>query len=346
MAYRLEDLAEQTGTKLIGDSSVRIEGIGSLDKATSGQITFLTDRRYRDRLERTRASAVLLRSDDKDFCKLPMLVGDNPYLAFAVLSQLFWRRPSPQPGVHPSAVVAADARLGKGVVVGPGAVVAAGVEIGAGCVIGANCNVGEACTLGENCRLSANVTLEHDVHLGNEVLIHPGVVVGADGFGFAEDRGAWVKILQHGRVVIGDRVEIGANTTIDRGAIDDTVIEEGVKIDNQVQIAHNVRIGAHTAIAGCTGIAGSTTIGRYCRIGGAAGIGDHITICDKVTIAGMASVNASIREPGFYASSPPLEPYRDWLKNSARFKRLDSVAKRLRRLEQAAIIRRKDGKRS
>ncbi len=344
MAYRLEDLAERTGTKLIGDSNVRIEGIGSLGKATSGQITFLTDRRYRDRLEHTRASAVLLGNDDKAFCKLPMLVGDNPYLAFAVLSQLFWRKPRPRPGVHPSAIVAAGAEVGEDAVIGPGVVIAAGVKIGARCVIESNCVVGEGCTLGEDCRLSANVTLEHDVHLGDDVLIHPGAVIGADGLGFAEDKGAWVKIVQHGRVVIGDRVEIGANTTIDRGAIDDTVIEEGVKMDNQVQIAHNVRIGAHTAIAGCAGIAGSTTIGRYCRIGGAAGIGDHLTICDKVTIAGMASVNVSIREPGFYASSPPLEPHRDWLRNSARFKQLDSIAKRLRRLEQAAA-RRKDGKR-
>lgn len=345
MAYRLEDLAERTGTKLIGDSDVRIEGIGSLGKATSGQITFLTDRRYRDQLGRTRASAVLLRNDDKDFCKLPMLVGDNPYLAFAVLSQLFWRRPRPPPGVHPSAVVSADAGIGEGAAVGAGAVVAAGAELGARCVIGPNCSVGEDCTLGEDCRLAANVTLEHDVHLGRGVLVHPGAVIGADGFGFAEDKGAWIKIVQRGRVVIGDHVEIGANTTIDRGAIDDTIIEEGVKIDNQVQIAHNVRIGAHTAIAGCTGIAGSTKIGRYCRIGGAAGIGDHLTICDKVTIAGMASVNVSIREPGFYASSPPLEPYREWLKNSARFKRLGALARRMQRLERAAT-KREDDKRS
>ncbi len=336
MAYRLEELAERTGAELIGDPALPIEGVGSLAGAVPGQIAFLNNPRYREQLGRTRASAVLVRPADQDLCELPRLVCAEPYVAFALLSQLFWQRPRPAAGVHATAVVAANSQLGAGVSVGPGAVIAAGAVLGEDCVIGPNCAIGEGCTLGNRCRLGANVVLEHDAHLGDDVLIHPGAVIGADGFGFANDKGTWVKILQHGRVVIGDCVEVGANTTIDRGAIDDTVIEEGVKIDNQVQIAHNVRIGAHTAIAGCVGIAGSTSIGRHCRIGGAAGVSDHLTICDHVTVAAMTTVNASIKKAGFYASNAPLEPHRDWLRSTARIKQLDLFAKRLRRLERAA----------
>ncbi len=337
MAYTLDELAAHTGAELSGDPDIAIAGIGSLAAAAPGQIACLNNPRYREQLKLTRASAVLLRREDRELCKLPSLVCADPHVAFARLSQLFWQRPRPEPGVHASAVVADDSRLGAGVAVGPGAVVGAGTVVGADGVIGPNCTLGEGCTLGERCHLSAGVVLAHGVRLGNDVLIHAGAVVGADGFGFADDHGVWVKILQHGGVVVGDNVEIGANTTIDRGAIDDTVIEEGVKIDNQVQIAHNVRIGAHTAIAGCVGIAGSTTVGRHCRIGGAAGLGDHLTICDRVTIAGMTAVNASIRKAGFYASSAPLEPYRDWLRNAARIKQLDRLARRVRRLEKTAV---------
>lgn len=320
VAYKLGQLAEWAGAELVGDPEISIDGVGALTEAAPGQIAFLNDPRLRSRLRDTRASAVLVQRKDRGLCAGPppaLLVCDNPRVAFAILSRRFRRLPEPAPGVHASAVVADDARFG------------------ADCVVGPNCTIGSGCVLGARCRLVANVALGHDVHLGDDVLVHPGAVIGADGFGFAIDGGRWVKIEQLGRVVIGDDVEIGANATIDRGAIGDTVIEEGVKIDNQVQIAHNVRIGAHTAIAGCAGIAGSTVIGRHCRIGGAAGIGDHLEICDGVTIAGMAAVNVSIRKPGFYASSAPLEPHRSWLRNSARIKQLDALARRLRRLEKA-----------
>ena len=334
MAYRLEELAERTGAELIGEADIPIQGIGSLLNATPGQIAFLSDRRHKKQLKNTRASAIIVGHDDRKSCDLPRLICDDPYLVFASLSQLFWRPPLSVPGIHATAVVAEDCQLDAGVSVGANTVFDIGVKVGKDCVIGANCTIGAGCVLGARCRLAAGVVLEHGVRLGDDVIIHSNVVIGCDGFGFAEDRGRWKKIAQCGSVVIGNQVEIGANTTIDRGAIDDTIIEEGVKIDNQVQVAHNVRIGAHTAIAGCTGIAGSTTIGKYCRIGGAVGIAGHLTICDHVTLAGMAAVSAGIDEPGLYASAPPLEPYRDWLKNKARIKQLDRMAKRLQRLEQ------------
>ena len=334
MAYRLDELAARTGSELVGDPGTLIEGIGSLARAVPGQLAFLNSYRYCGQLKNTRASAIALRHKDRALCALPMLVCDDPYVAFARLSQIFWQRPHPAPGVHATAVVADGSRLGSNVSIGPGSMVAVGTTIGDDCVVGPGCMIGENCTLGEHCRLLANVVLEHDVSLGADVLIHPGAVIGADGFGFADDKGVWIKISQHGRVVVGDNVEIGANTTIDRGTIDDTVIEEGVKIDNQVQIAHNVRVGSHTAIAGCAGIAGSTTIGRHCRIGGAAGVAEHLTICDRVTIAAMTAVNISIDKAGFYASSAPVEPYRSWLRNSVRIKQLDQLSKRVQRLEK------------
>ena len=336
MEYRLDELAERTGAKLVGDPGTLIKGIGSLTGAVPGQLTFLSHRRYREHLKKTRASAAVVHHDDSGECALPMLVCNNPYLAFARLSQVFWQPPRAEPGVHATAVVADGSRLGKGASVGPGAVVGTGTVVGDDCVIGPNCVLGEDCTLGKRCRLEAGAVLGRGVSLGDDVLIYSGAVIGADGFGFADDEGAWVKIMQRGGVVIGNGAEIGANTTIDRGALDDTVIGEGVKIDNQVQIAHNVRVGAHTAIAGCAGVGGSTVIGRHCRIGGGVGIADHVTICDHVTVGGMSCVTASIREAGVYASCVPLSPYRNWLRNMATLKQLAPLAKRVQRLERKA----------
>ena len=339
MAHKLGDLAKKIGAELIGDPNISIEGIGSIPKATPGQITFFSDTRYQKQLIDTRASAVVMRHEDTALCELPKLACDNPYVAFAILSQIFVQIPLPKWLVHPAAVVADDCKLGKDVSIGPGTFIDYGVTIGDGCVIGPNCVIGRHCKIGNQCRLNSNVVLEHDVCLGNNGLIHSGAVIGSDGFGFADNKkGEWLKIFHKGRVIIGNHVEIGSNTTIDRGAVDDTEIGEGVKIDNQVQIAHNVCIGAYTMIAGCVGVAGSTTIGSHCCIGGAAGIGDHLKICDHVIIAGMTTVAASIDKPGFYASSTPIEPHNKWRRTSVQIRRLDSfvksVMKRLQQLEK------------
>ena len=337
MAYRLEQLAERLGANLIGDPDVSIEGIGSIFKALPGQITFLTNSSYREQLKETLASAVLLSHKDKDLSTLPRLVCDEPYVAFAVLSQIFQKRISqPTPGVHALATVADDCKIGKGVSIGAGATINSGVVLGDQCVISPNCTISENCTLGARCQLFPGVVLMPDVHLGDDVLIYPNAVIGSDGFGYADNQGKWVKIVHSGRVIIGDKVEIGANTTIDRGTLDDTVIEEGVKIDNQVQIAHNVRIGAHTVIAGCVGISGTTTIGHHCRIGGRTGVINNLTICDHVTIFPETSVIKSIDKAGDYASIISFGPRYEIHKNSMRIKSLGGYQKRLKKLEKMA----------
>ncbi len=335
MVRRLGELASELDAELVGDPEVLINGVGSLARASSGQITFLHNRRLLDQLHDTGASAVLLRADDRDLSSLPRLLCDKPYVAFAVLTRVFFARPRFYAGVHPSAVVDDNCRIGERTSIAAGAVIGANVIIGDDCVVGSNCTLHNNCVLGDRCRLVANVVISHDVQLGDDVLIHPGAMIGNDGFGFADDNGIWIKIFHQGRVIIGNDVEIGASTAIDRGTLDDTVIEDGVKIDNLVQISHNVRIGAHTIIAGCAAVAGSTKIGRNCRIGGASGISNHLTICDNVTIGAMSAVHKSIRKPGIYAGIFPIQPYREWRKNSVSLQRLDTVVRRLRRLEKS-----------
>ena len=311
---------------------MRITGVGSLQHAAAGQITFLDDSgRYKRLLADTAASAVILKEKDGKDCRLPMLVSDRPYLAFARICSLFSGAPQPVAGIAPSAVVAPSAVLGEDVHVGANVWIAEDVVIGDRCVIAAGCCIAARCTIGEGSRLLANVVLEYEVRIGRRVLIHPGAVIGADGFGLTMDeRERWVKIPQCGGVVLGDGVEIGANTTVDRGTIEDTVIEEGVKIDNQVQIAHNVHIGAHTAIAGCVGIAGSTRVGRRCKIGGGSGIGGHIEISDNVTIAGMSMVNKSITRPGYHLPNNPRFIEHNRVRDRIQMNKID---KRLTRLE-------------
>ncbi|HUQ74649.1 MAG TPA: UDP-3-O-(3-hydroxymyristoyl)glucosamine N-acyltransferase, partial [Burkholderiales bacterium] len=271
-ALTLGQIVARLGGRVAGNAQTLVRQVGSLDGAGAGQISFFTGSRYRDKLAATRASAVVLGPDSEGATDLPRIVADNPYAYFARLSQLFNPVVAQPVGVHPSAVVAKSARLGERVSVGPG------------------CVVGEGVTIGDDTCLYPRVVVYQHCAIGSRVIAHSGVVIGADGFGIAEDDGRWVKIPQIGRVRIGDDVEIGANTTIDRGALDDTVIEEGAKLDNQIQVAHNVRIGAHTAIAACTGIAGSVQIGRHCRIGGAVGIAGHVTIADEVEISGHTSI--------------------------------------------------------
>jgi UDP-3-O-[3-hydroxymyristoyl] glucosamine N-acyltransferase len=329
--YTAAELAERHGLALRG---AVVTGVATLASAGPGQLAFLANPRYRGQLATTRAAVVVLREADADGFAGTALVAPDPYAAFAKLSALFEVRPARAPGVHPSADIHPSASID------PSASIAAHVSVGANSRIGANARVGagsvvgEDCVVGDHSELVARVVLVRRVRLGARVLVHPGAVLGADGFGIALERppggeAHWVKVPQLGGVLVGDDCEIGANTAIDRGALDDTVLEHDVRLDNQIQVGHNVRIGAHTAIAGCTAIAGSARIGRYCLIGGAVGIAGHIDICDRVTITAMSLVTASIREPGEYSSGMPLMDSRAWRRNAARFRHLDALARKV-----------------
>lgn len=320
-------LAARFGLQLQGEDR-DVDGVGTLADATPSQISFLANPRYRGQMAQTQAGVVVVRADDAVGHSGTLLIARDPYVTYAKIAALFERRPTYPVGIHPSAVidpsatVAADACIGPHVCIGARSVVSAGAKIGPGCVIG------EDCTVAEDCELVARVTLVMRVRLGKRVLIHPGVVLGADGFGIAMDAGHWIKVPQLGGVVIGDDCEIGANTSIDRGALDDTVLENDVRLDNQIQIAHNVHIGAHTAMAGCSAVAGSARIGRHCLIGGGAGVLGHLQVCDRVVITAMSLVTHSIHEPGEYSSGTPLMDNRSWRKSAARFKQLDRIARR------------------
>ncbi len=334
MAVQLAQLAEQTGCELRGDPGLEVSGVATLSGASPGQLSFLSNPKYRKHLAETRATAVILSAEDADACPVAALVAADPYLAYARAAALLAPVHRAPAGVHATAVVADDAVIGDGVVIGPNAVVEAGARVGAGVTVGAGCFIGRGTIVGSDSVLHPRVTVMHGCTLGDRVIVHPGAVIGADGFGIAKDGDGWVKVPQLGGVRIGDDCEIGANTTIDRGALEDTVLEEGVKLDNQIMIAHNVHIGAHTVAAGCVGIAGSTTIGKRCMIAGAAGIGGHIDICDDVTIMAFSMVTSSIHQPGQYASGLPLDSLPNWRRNAARFRNLDDLAKRVKALEK------------
>ncbi|QWA12153.1 UDP-3-O-(3-hydroxymyristoyl)glucosamine N-acyltransferase [Sodalis ligni] len=333
-SIRLADLAQQLDAQLHGDGDIVITGIASMDSATAGQITFLADSRFREKLSTSQASAVVLSADDLPYCQCAALVVKNPYLTYARMAQLMDTTPAPAQDIAASAVISPDARLGKQVAVGANAVIESGVILGDNVVIGPGCFIGKNSKIGTGTRLWANVTVYHEVRIGERCLIQSGTVIGADGFGYANDRGTWIKIPQLGTVVVGDRVEIGACTTIDRGALDDTVIGNGVIIDNQCQIAHNVVIGDNTAVAGGVIMAGSLTIGRYCMIGGASVINGHMEICDKVTITGMGMVMRPITEPGVYSSGIPLQPNKVWRKTAALVMNISEMSKRLKAIER------------
>lgn len=330
----LGELAQKFSLELAGDPAVQVTGLATLASAGPGDVGFLANKKYRGQLTSTRAAAVILHPDMVESCPTATLATDNPYLAYARLSQLFDPAPSGPPGVHPAAVVAADAKIGEGASIGPNAVVEAGAEIGAGTVIGANAYVGEGSRVGARSRLFPGAVLYHGIRMGDRCTVHSGAVIGADGFGFAPAPDGWEKIHQIGGVRIGNDVEIGACTTIDRGALEDTIIEDGVIIDNQVHIAHNCHIGKNTAIAGCTGMAGSTIIGANCTLAGAVGVVGHVEICDNVHITGMTMVTRSITEPGSYSSGVPMSPTRDWRRNAVRFSQLDRMQQRLAALEK------------
>lgn len=333
--HTLGALAREVGGRLKGDPERRVTWVATLGNAGPGDISFLHNPRYRRQLADTRAAAVLLTEADAADCPVAAIVVDDPYLAYArVAARLAPQRRHPG-GVHPSAVVDARAEVHETAWVGPQCVVEAGARIGPGCQLGPACVVGRDVVLGADTVLLARVTLCAGTQLGARVRIQPGAVIGSDGFGYANTDGRWVPVPQLGRVRVGDDVQIGANTTVDRGAIDDTVIEEGAIIDNLVQIAHNVSVGAHTALAGCVGIAGSTRIGRRCAIGGGVGISGHLDIADGVVVTGGSVVLQSISEPGVYSSGVPLERNASWHRNYTRFKRLDEFAKRLGALEKS-----------
>jgi UDP-3-O-[3-hydroxymyristoyl] glucosamine N-acyltransferase len=330
-APTLAELAAEFDLICVGDAATPISGVGTLAAADRGQLAFLANPKYRSQLASTRASAVVLSAEAAADCPVPALIAPNPYASFARIAARFEPRPVRPPGIHPSAVVDPSAEVDPTAHVGPYVVIGARSRIGAGVVIGAHSIIGEDCVVGPACHLVARVTLVTRVRLGARVLIHPGAVLGADGFGLAMDQGAWLKVPQLGSVIVGDDCEIGANTTIDRGALGDTVLEEDVRLDNQIQVAHNVHIGAHTAMAGCSAVAGSARIGRYCLIGGGVGVLGHIEICDHVTITAMSLVTHPIRQPGEYSSGTPLMDNRAWRKSAVRFKQLDELARSLTR---------------
>lgn len=330
----LTRLAGLLGARLEGDGNQVITGISTLQDAGEGQLSFLANSQYRKYLKASRASAVLLKSDDAEGFQGNALVVADPYLAYARVSHLFDPKPRRAPGVHASAVVAEDAEIDPGAYVGPCVVVDSGAWIGPGATIEAQCFIGARSRVGGGSWLAPRVTVYHDVTIGERATIQSGAVLGSEGFGFANDKGVWQKIAQIGGVNVGNDVEIGANTTIDRGALTPTTLGDGVKLDNQIQIAHNVQIGDHTAIAACVGISGSTRIGRHCMIAGGVGMVGHIEICDNVFISGMTMVTRSVTEPGAYSSGTVIQPAADWRKNAARFRQLDALFKRVQQLEK------------
>jgi UDP-3-O-[3-hydroxymyristoyl] glucosamine N-acyltransferase len=336
MSFTLGELAVRFGCSLKGDPDTRVSHVAALEEAGPDAVTFLANPKYRRHLSKTRAGAVIVEPRLADACPGAALIATNPYATYARIAALLHPVPAMASGVHASAAVDPSAQIDPTAAVGPRAVIEAGVVVGPRAVVGPGCVVMQGTRIGADTRLVANVTLCHHIALGERCLLHPGVVIGADGFGLAPDRGEWIKVPQIGSVQVGNDVEVGANTTIDRGAIEDTVIGDGVKLDNQIQIAHNVRIGAHTVIAGCAGIAGSATVGQRCMIGGMVGIAGHLTICDDVVVTGMSFVSGSIRKPGYYSSGLPIDETARFRKNAARFYQLDELSRQVRRLRRIA----------
>ena len=324
MNITLKKISEKFNVEFIGDGSYEINSVSSITSATEKSIIFLSDKNFLKFLDETKSQTVVTTKELSKFCKNNIIICDNPYLLFAKISQLINKQDSLKYNVH-SSVVSFTKNLNNKLLIEPNVVIGKNVEIEENSFIGANCYIGDNVKIASGARIFPNVTIYNDVKIGNNIIIHSGVVIGADGFGFANDREEFIKIPQIGGVRIGHNVEIGSNTSIDRGTLDNTIIGNGVKIDNQIQIAHNVHIGDNTAIAGCVGIAGSARIGKNCIIGGMAGIQGHIEICDNVKITGMAKVACDIKEPGIYSSGTPLMLNKKWLKNAARFKQLNEL---------------------
>ncbi|NIE63816.1 UDP-3-O-(3-hydroxymyristoyl)glucosamine N-acyltransferase [Burkholderia sp. Ax-1719] len=356
MAFTLEAIAAQFGGEVVGDATQRVGSLAPLDQAGPQQLAFLANPKYLSQVETTRAGAVLISPDD--LAKLAsregrnFIVTPNPYAYFARVAQAFidLAAPKVQPGVHASAHVDATAKIAASAVIGPNVTVEAGAVIGENVRLDANVVIGRGTQVGEGSHLYPGVTVYYGCKIGARAIVHAGAVIGSDGFGFAPDftgegdarTGSWVKIPQVGGVTIGPDVEIGANTTIDRGAMADTIIEECVKIDNQVQIGHNCRIGAYTVIAGCAGIAGSTTVGKHCMIGGAVGIAGHVTLGDYVIVTAKSGVSKSLPKAGIYTSAFPAVEHGDWNKSAALLRNIDKLRDRIRALE-AAVAQKPQG---
>lgn len=343
----LGELASFLGARLVGDPDATVVGLAAIQSATPGTLSFIANPKYQSWLGDTQATAVILSESLLARCPCNALVIDNPYLAYAKVSHLFATEALNPPGIHPSAVIAADAQVAASAHIGPLVVIESGAQIGVGAVIGAQCYIGANTQIGAQTRLWPNVTIYHGVKIGQRTIIHAGTVIGSDGFGYAVAATAkgvpdvagqcqqkWQKIAQIGGVVIGDDVEIGACTTIDRGAIGNTIIESGVIMDNQVHIAHNASVGENTAIAGKSGVSGSSRLGRNCTMAGMSGLVGHIEVCDNVHISAMTAISRSITRPGVYTSGTGMEEHAGWLKNAARFRHLDAMARKLAELER------------
>ncbi|NNJ95003.1 MAG: UDP-3-O-(3-hydroxymyristoyl)glucosamine N-acyltransferase [Halobacteria archaeon] len=335
MALTLGALAEQIGGRLAqGSPGCEVGGVATLQHASTGDISFLANRSYRKFLASTRASAVILAAEHLADCPVAAIVADNPYAAYARAAALLFPPPPGRRGIDPSASVGESCSIDPDAWIGPRCIIESGATIHAGAQLAGGCYIGADSEIGPNSRLAANVVICHGVSIGARVNIAPGAVIGSDGFGLASEDGKWLPVPQLGSVRVGNDVDIGANTTIDRGALEDTILEEGVRLDNQIQVAHNVHIGAHTAIAGCVGISGSARIGRHCMIGGGAGIVGHLEITDHVVITGMTMVTRSITSPGVYSSGVPAQDNESWNRNYARFRQLDKLARKVQKLER------------
>lgn len=333
--YTLAELAEILGAGFSGDESCSLTALATLQSAGVGELSFIANPAYKKYLASTQASAIIMSPELEGEFQGNKLLVDNPYLAYARLTPLFDTRREVSAGIHPSAVIGPGCEIADSAYIGPQAVLGADVQVADQVVVGPGASIGDGCVLGARTRIEAGAVLYHDVRVGTDCIIHSSAVLGADGFGYAPQPEGWLKIHQLGGVVLGNGVEIGACTTIDRGALDDTWIADGVKIDNLVQIAHNCRIGRNTAIAGQSGIAGSTTLGENCTLAGGVGIVGHVTLADNVHVTGMSLVSHSITEAGSYSSPTPLAPTREWRKNAVRFRQLNDLANRLKRLEQS-----------
>jgi UDP-3-O-[3-hydroxymyristoyl] glucosamine N-acyltransferase len=342
MTVTLGELAVRFGCELRGDPSVPVDSVAALSQAGPRAVSFLANPKYVAQLSGTRAGAVILDARSAGVSPVASLVAANPHAMYARIATLLHPDPPLSPGIHPTASVAPGASVDPSAEIAAQASIGRDVHIGARCYIGPGCVVETGAGIGDDTRLIARVFIGHDVKLGQRCVVQPGAVIGGDGFGFAPEKGAWIKVPQVGSVQVLDDVEIGANTTIDRGALGDTVIEEGAKLDNLIMIAHNVRIGAHSALAACVAIAGSSTVGKRCILAGKVGLVGHITLCDDVVVQGTSFISHSITKPGVYSSALPSEEAGVWRRIVARIKRLDVMAKRLRVLEKHAGIRAAD----